>query len=220
MIDRIYDYMIRNRMIEEGGCILAAVSGGADSMCLLEILRELRIRAGFHLRVLHVHHGLRESAEGDLEYVAGYCANAGIPFEAVRVDAAGYAAEAGMSVEEAARHLRYDKQREIAAVRKRGVPKQREIAAVRKCGVPKQREIAAVRKHGVPKQRESAAIRLRGALGQRELAAIQLCTMQDRSRSSPGGPGGDRTVQSCARQQVKGSSRDASGEREDHQAAS
>ena len=108
MIDRIYDYMIRNRMIEEGGCILAAVSGGADSMCLLEILRELRIRAGFHLRVLHVHHGLRESAEGDLEYVAGYCANAGIPFEAVRVDAAGYAAEAGMSVEEAARHLRYE----------------------------------------------------------------------------------------------------------------
>ncbi len=108
MIDRIYDYMIRNRMIEEGGCILAAVSGGADSMCLLEILRELWTRAGFQLRVLHVHHGLRESAEGDLEYVAGYCANTGIPFEAVRVDAAGYAAEVGMSVEEAARHLRYE----------------------------------------------------------------------------------------------------------------
>ena len=108
MINRIHDYMIHNKMIEKGGCILAAVSGGADSMCLLEILRELRTRAGFQLRVLHVHHGLRESAEGDLEYVAGYCAAAGIPFEAVRVDAAGYAAEAGMSVEEAARHLRYE----------------------------------------------------------------------------------------------------------------
>ena len=108
MINRIHDYMIHNKMIEDGGCILAAVSGGADSMCLLEILRELRTRAGFQLRVLHVHHGLRESAEGDLEYVAGYCAAAGIPFEAVRVDAAGYAAEAGMSVEEAARHLRYE----------------------------------------------------------------------------------------------------------------
>ena len=116
MINRIHDYMIHNKMIEEGGCILAAVSGGADSMCLLEILRELRTRAGFQLRVLHVHHGLRESAEGDLEYVAGYCAAAGIPFEAVRVDAAGYAAEAGMSVEEAARHLRYEAL-EIAAER-------------------------------------------------------------------------------------------------------
>ena len=108
MINRIHDYMIHNRMIEEGGCILAAVSGGADSMCLLEILRELREKSGFQLRVLHVHHGLRESAEGDLEYVAGYCEAAGIPFEAVRVDAAGYAAENGQSVEEAARHLRYE----------------------------------------------------------------------------------------------------------------
>ena len=52
--------------------------------------------------------GLRESAEGDLEYVAGYCEAAGIPFEAVRVDAAGNAAENGLSVEEAARHLRYE----------------------------------------------------------------------------------------------------------------
>ena len=77
-------------------------------MCLLEILRELRTKAGFQLRVLHVHHGLRESAEGDLEYVAGYCEAAGIPFEAVRVDAAGNAAENGLSVEEAARHLRYE----------------------------------------------------------------------------------------------------------------
>ena len=108
MINRIYDYMIRNKMIEESGCIIAAVSGGADSMCLLEILRELRTKAGFQLRVLHVHHGLRESAEGDLEYVAGYCEAAGIPFEAVRVDAAGNAAENGLSVEEAARHLRYE----------------------------------------------------------------------------------------------------------------
>lgn len=108
MINRIYDYMIRNKMIEESGCIIAAVSGGADSMCLLEILRELRAKAGFQLRVLHVHHGLRESAEGDLEYVAGYCEAAGIPFEAVRVDAAGNAAENGLSVEEAARHLRYE----------------------------------------------------------------------------------------------------------------
>ena len=108
MINRIYDYMIRNKMIEESGCIIAAVSGGADSMCLLEILRDLRTKAGFQLRVLHVHHGLRESAEGDLEYVAGYCEAAGIPFEAVRVDAAGNAAENGLSVEEAARHLRYE----------------------------------------------------------------------------------------------------------------
>ena len=107
MVDRIYDYMTRHKMTEPGGRVLAAVSGGADSMCLLEVLRMLRRRAGIELRVLHVHHGLRESAEGDLEHVSKYCRSAGIPFKAVRVDAGSYAAEAGMSVEEAARALRY-----------------------------------------------------------------------------------------------------------------
>ena len=100
--------MTRHNMIAPGSRILAAVSGGADSMCLLEALSTLRPRAGFELRVLHVHHGLRESAEGDLDHVSKYCASAGIPFQAVRVDAGSYAKDTGMSVEEAARTLRYE----------------------------------------------------------------------------------------------------------------
>ena len=107
MIERIYNFMTGHNMLEEGGCILAAVSGGADSMCLLEVLREMQRRSGFRLKVFHVHHGLRESADGDLRYVAQYCEDRGIPFEAAYVDAAGFAAESGLSVEEAARHLRY-----------------------------------------------------------------------------------------------------------------
>ncbi|MBQ8053604.1 MAG: tRNA lysidine(34) synthetase TilS [Lachnospiraceae bacterium] len=108
MIDRIYNYMTANSMIEEGGRILAAVSGGADSMCLLEALRELQPRTGLQLKVFHVHHGLRESAAGDLDYVAEYCEQADIPFEAAYVDAAGFAGGHGLSVEEAARQLRYE----------------------------------------------------------------------------------------------------------------
>ena len=72
------------------------------------MLRTLRRRAGFELRVLHVHHGLRENAEDDLIHVSKYCRSAGIPFQAVRVDAGSHASEAGMSVEEAARALRYE----------------------------------------------------------------------------------------------------------------
>ena len=108
MIDRIYNYMTANNMVEEGGRILVAVSGGADSMCLLEVLRELQPRAGLQLKVFHVHHGLRESAAGDLDYVAEYCERADIPFEAAYVDAAGFAGDHGLSVEEAARQLRYE----------------------------------------------------------------------------------------------------------------
>ena len=108
MIDRIYEYMNLHRMTEPGDRVLAAVSGGADSMCLLEVLAGLRDRLGIRLQVLHVHHGLRESAEGDLLYVKEYCGKAGIPFEAVRVDAARYASDRGLSLEEAARILRYE----------------------------------------------------------------------------------------------------------------
>ena len=108
MIERIYNYMTDHNMVGEGSRVLTAVSGGADSMCLLEVLRELRDRAGLQIAVLHVHHGLRESADGDLLYVAKYCEDAGIPFEAVHVDAAGFAASCGLSVEEAARKLRYE----------------------------------------------------------------------------------------------------------------
>ena len=108
MVNRVYEYMGRHQMAAEGTRVLAAVSGGADSMCLLEVLRELKDRMGFRLRVLHVHHGLRESAEGDLAHVESYCQAAGIPFQAVRVEAGTYAAANGMSVEEAARTLRYE----------------------------------------------------------------------------------------------------------------
>jgi len=108
MIDKVYRYMKSCHMIPPGRRILVAVSGGADSMCLLEVLRVLQERAQLEIRVLHVHHGLRESAEGDLQYVEKYCEEAEIPFQAVRVDAAGYAAANGLSVEEAARHLRYE----------------------------------------------------------------------------------------------------------------
>ena len=108
MIDKVYRYMKSCHMIPPGRRILVAVSGGADSMCLLEVLRVLQERAELKIRVLHVHHGLRESAEDDLQYVEKYCEEAEIPFQAVRVDAAGYAAANGLSVEEAARHLRYE----------------------------------------------------------------------------------------------------------------
>ncbi len=107
MVDRVYEYMIRYSMTVPGSRVLAAVSGGADSMCLLKVLIELQPRAGFDLRVLHVHHGLRENADDDLAFVSKYCSLAGVPMKAVLIDAGGYASKNGMSVEEAARILRY-----------------------------------------------------------------------------------------------------------------
>ena len=107
MIDQVCKYMKEHNMVLPGSRILVAVSGGADSMCLLEVLRELKTRMKFEIRVLHVHHGLRESADRDLHYVSEFCRKVEIPFKAVRVDAAGYASRNGLSLEEGARSLRY-----------------------------------------------------------------------------------------------------------------
>ena len=85
--------------------ILAAVSGGADSVCLLLVLREL----GFDVQAVHVEHGIRgaESLE-DCAFVRNLCEERGIPLRVVSVDAPSAARQGSMSLEEAARTLRWN----------------------------------------------------------------------------------------------------------------
>ncbi|MDE3166181.1 MAG: tRNA lysidine(34) synthetase TilS, partial [Acidobacteriota bacterium] len=79
--------------------IAVAVSGGADSVCLLHALRELTPRWNLRLRVLHVDHGLRgEESRGDAAFVRELAAEMGLPFQAHCVDlscAAGNLEQAG-----------------------------------------------------------------------------------------------------------------------------
>lgn len=42
MIEKVWKYIEQEHMIEEGDCVVAGVSGGADSVCLLLVLLELR----------------------------------------------------------------------------------------------------------------------------------------------------------------------------------
>ena len=48
-----------HQMLQPGSRVIAALSGGADSVCLLGILKELEGELGIALRAVHVHHGLR-----------------------------------------------------------------------------------------------------------------------------------------------------------------
>ena len=109
MIMEIRSYMEAYKMLRPGDRVIAAVSGGADSVCLLWALQKIAPEFPAFLRVVHVHHGLRGTeADRDERFVEELCRKLGIPFQTVRCNAAEYARDHGMSTEEAGRVLRYE----------------------------------------------------------------------------------------------------------------
>ncbi len=110
---RVREQMQAHGIVQPGDRILAAVSGGADSVCLLYILADLRETMGFTLRAAHIHHGLRESADRDRDFTQALCDRLGIPCRTEHVDVRSYAAREGIGTEEAARTLRYRALEEI-----------------------------------------------------------------------------------------------------------
>lgn len=92
-------------MLPPDATVLAAVSGGVDSISLLHWLW----RRGTRVAAAHLHHGLRgAAADGDEAYVRSFCAERQIPVYIERADVGTLAAEAGISTEEAGRRARYD----------------------------------------------------------------------------------------------------------------
>ncbi len=111
MLKKVRDYIMEYRMLQPGERVIVALSGGADSVCLLSVLKELSDQADglkLELKAVHVHHGLRGGeADRDGAYAGELCRRLGIPFSMVCRDVAGYAKEHGLSTEEAGRVLRY-----------------------------------------------------------------------------------------------------------------
>ena len=96
-------------MIENGDHVVAGVSGGADSVCLLRVLCELRECMGFSLSAVHVEHGIRGAESlSDAAFVRELCAALEVPLLSFSVDAPGRAGARHQSLEEAARDLRYE----------------------------------------------------------------------------------------------------------------
>ncbi len=102
-------YIEKNQLICPGDGVVVGLSGGPDSVFLLYALHTLQARMGFTLRAVHVHHGIRGAeADRDEAFSAELCAKLAVPFQAVHVEAPAYAAQHGLSLEEAARILRYE----------------------------------------------------------------------------------------------------------------
>lgn len=104
---RVQETIRQHGLVEPGGRVLVAVSGGPDSVALLHILLDLRPRWGWEIAAAHLHHGLRGAdADGDLAFTAQMVAGLGIPLFQ-RVLPPGELKEAGGSLQEAARVARY-----------------------------------------------------------------------------------------------------------------
>ena len=108
MKKKVRNYIEEYHMVEKKDCILAAVSGGADSLCLLSILYALREELKISLCVIHVEHGIRgEESLRDAAFVEEICKKYQIPCKVCHCQALEYAKEKKLTVEEAARELRY-----------------------------------------------------------------------------------------------------------------
>ena len=96
MLERVAAAISRSRMFEAGEHVGVAVSGGADSVCLLHLLRELAPRWDLRLSVLHLNHRLRgEESRRDAEFVVDLAAQLGLPAVLREVDVGGFARQPG-----------------------------------------------------------------------------------------------------------------------------
>lgn len=103
----ILETIKKYNLIEEGDRIVVAVSGGPDSMALLNSLYDLKDKLKFEIVVAHINHGLRENAKIDEEYVKEYCNKLNIECFVLHADIKGEAEKQKRGLEETGRIIRY-----------------------------------------------------------------------------------------------------------------
>lgn len=104
MLQRFKDYIARQDILQTRRTVLLAVSGGRDSVCLVDLMHA----AGYSFAIAHCNFHLRgEESNRDQRFVADMAHRLGVPFHTADFDTRTVAAEQGLSVEEAARELRY-----------------------------------------------------------------------------------------------------------------
>ncbi len=97
----------KNKLLDRGDRVLAAVSGGPDSVCLLYLLLELSREIGFRLSVFHLDHQIRgESSRREAEFVKKLSSDLGLPCFLFSFNVQRYQKITGISPQEAARRVR------------------------------------------------------------------------------------------------------------------
>jgi len=104
----VFNKNILKEFISEKDCVLVGVSGGADSMCLIDLINRYRKDCVFKFYAVHINHNLRnEEALRDQNFVEEFCEKNNIPFIKESIDTLGFANKNLKTVEQAGRELRY-----------------------------------------------------------------------------------------------------------------
>jgi len=104
-----------HRMLAAGDSVLIAVSGGPDSVTLAHVLHTLAPEYRLRLAIAHLNHGLRKiDSDRDAEFVADFARRHGVPCYSEKKDVLHFQQSAHLSLEEAARKIRYGFFKEIA----------------------------------------------------------------------------------------------------------
>ena len=106
MIEKVYDYMKKTGMSDNTKTIVAGLSGGADSVCLVMVLKRIIEihRLDINIVTVHVNHGIRgEEAERDEKFAKEFAQANGLEFQSYHVNIPMIAKNGNMSEEEAGR---------------------------------------------------------------------------------------------------------------------
>lgn len=109
MNNKVLKTVKKYNMLSKGDRVLIGVSGGADSIALLEFFVSVKEKYDLDICVAHIEHGIRgEDSVNDAEFVENYCKKLGVNFYLKTIDAPNLAKKAKMGVEEYSRMARYD----------------------------------------------------------------------------------------------------------------
>lgn len=108
LLSRLEQYLATLSVLQKGDALILAVSGGLDSMVMLDSFYQLRKKWKFDITVAHINHGLRGAeSDADEAFVTEHAHALKLPFESTRVDVLTLAKTEKRSIQDAARQLRY-----------------------------------------------------------------------------------------------------------------
>lgn len=111
---KVLETIQKHNLIQKGDKIVIGVSGGPDSMCLLNCLFCLKEVLSIELVVAHVNHMLRDEAEEETKYVQAFCEKINVPCFTKYVDVTKLSQEQKLGTEEMGRKVRYEFFEEVA----------------------------------------------------------------------------------------------------------